>query len=144
MKKKRISKTDYYLNIAKAVSLRSTCLRRNYGCVIINNDEVIATGYNGSPRGETNCSDLGYCERENEEHNSGNYGNCKAVHAEQNAMLSAARSEMLGATIYLYGSENGMDIEDCVPCPICMRMVKNSGIGKVINQKGIVWQREWE
>ena len=149
MKKIRISKTKYYLNIAKAVSLRSTCLRRNYGCVIINNDEVIATGYNGSPRGETNCSDVGYCERENEEHNSGNYGNCKAVHAEQNAMLSASRSKMLGATMFLYGSEYNelgvpVDIKDCVPCPICMRMIKNSGISKIINQKGIVWQREWE
>lgn len=141
MKRKRISKTNYYLNIAKAVSLRSTCLRRNYGCVIINNDEVIATGYNGSPRGETNCSDLGYCERENEEHNSGNYGNCKAVHAEQNAMLSAARSEMLGATMYLYGSENGKDIDECIPCPICMRMIKNSGIERIINPNGIVWER---
>lgn len=146
MKRLRMSKKQYYLQMAKDASLRSTCLRRCYGCVIINNDEVVATGYNGSPRGETNCSDTGICERQCEEHNSGNYGNCKSVHAEQNAMLSASRAEMLGATMYLSGIEyiNGIpqNIEDCEPCPICMRMIKNSGITKVINQKGVVWERD--
>ena len=146
MKRVRIGKPQYYLQMAKVASLRSTCLRRCYGCVIINNDEVVATGYNGSPRGETNCSDTGICERQCEEHNSGNYGNCKAVHAEQNAMLSASRAEMIGATMYLAGYEYNESmvpesIEDCEPCPICMRMIKNSGITKVINEKGVVWER---
>ena len=145
MKRLRINKTQYYLQMAKTTSLRSTCLRRCYGCVIINNDEVVATGYNGSPRGETNCSDTGICERQCEEHNSGNYGNCKAVHAEQNAMISASRVDMLGATMYLAGIEyiNGIpkDVIDCEPCPVCMRMIKNSGIEKVISQKGVVWER---
>lgn len=145
MKRVRISKTQYYLQMAKTTSLRSTCLRRCYGCVIVKDDTIKATGYNGSPRGEINCSDIGICDRQDEEHNSGNYGNCKAVHAEQNAMLCASRTDMLGATMYLSGFEyiNGIpkDIENCEPCPECMRMIKNSGISKVINQKGVVWER---
>ena len=148
MKKMRINKESYYLKIAQAVSLRSTCLKRNYGCVIVNNDEIIATGYNGSPRGYTNCCDTGICMRLDKPHNSGDYSDCCSVHAEQNAMLSASRSEMLGATMYLFGSEyiSGyivpVDIEDCEPCPICMRMIQNSGITKVISKKGIVWERK--
>lgn len=99
----RISKDNYYVGIARAVSERSTCLKRHYGCVIVNNDEIIATGYNGNPRGLMNCCDFGYCNRLNKPHNSGDYSDCHSVHAEQNAMLSAARRDMIGATMYLYG-----------------------------------------
>ena len=123
----RISIDDYYLNIAKSVSMRSSCLKRQYGCVIVNNQEIIATGYNGSPRGELNCCDIGYCKRLHEPHNSGNYDTCKSVHAEQNALISASRSEMIGATLYLWGEENGKSIE-AEMCPICERMMKNAGI----------------
>lgn len=148
----RITKEEYYLEIARAVSKRSSCLRRKYGCVIINNDEIIATGYNGSARGETNCCDIGKCPRIGEPHNSGNYSNCSAVHAEQNAMLSASRKDMLGSTMYLAGFENvsvdaGNNVEtlseitDCIPCPICLRMIKNSGIDKLIGAKGLIWER---
>lgn len=132
----RLSKDEYYINIAKAVSKRSTCLRRQYGAVIINNDEIVSTGYNGSPRGEINCCDVEICKRLDKPHNSGDYSDCHSVHAEQNAIISASRKEMIGATLYLYGEEDGKAIEDCVPCPICLRMIKNSGIVKVISIKG--------
>lgn len=135
----RVSKDDYYLNIAKEVSKRSTCLKRHYGAVIVKDDEIIATGYNGSPRGEKNCCDVGVCKRINVEHNSGNYGDCHSVHAEQNAMISASRNQMLGATLYLTGEEiqdgNIVEIKNAKPCPICERMIKNAGITRVVSRK---------
>lgn len=109
----RISRDAYYLGIAKAVSKRSTCLRRQYGAVIVCNDEIVSTGYNGSPRGEVNCCDVGICHRVNREHNDGNYAICPAVHAEQNAIISASRVELFGSTLYLYG---------------------NAGIGRVVSE----------
>ena len=135
----RPSKEKYYFQIALSVALRSNCLKRRYGCIIVNNDEIIATGYNGSPRGSENCCDIGYCRRLNVPHNSGDYSDCESVHAEQNAMLSASRRDMIGATMYLIGEEritiNGSEywnlITDCKPCPICERMIKNSGIKEV-------------
>lgn len=147
----RLSKDDYYLDIALAVSKRSTCLKRHYGCVIVKNDEIIATGYNGSPRGEKNCCELGTCKRLDKEHNSGDYSDCHSVHAEQNAMLEAARKDMIGATMYLAGEEDDcpweelsdwIEVKDATPCPICERMIRNSGIERVINRKGIVYEKE--
>jgi dCMP deaminase len=128
----RISVDEYYLNIAKAVCKRSSCLKRQYGAVIVNNQEIIATGYNGSPRGETNCCDVGVCDRINEAHNSGKYDLCKSVHAEQNAIISASRKDMIGGTLYLFGEENGKPVE-AKPCPICERMIKNAGITRVVS-----------
>ena len=128
----RVDKDTYYLNIAKAVSMRSTCLRRQYGAVIVKNDEIIATGYNGSPRGEVNCCDAGYCWREENDIPHGEqYEKCVAVHAEQNAIISAPRDKMIGATLYLYGEENGMILE-AEPCEICRRMIANSGISDIV------------
>lgn len=130
----RISIDDYYLNIAKAVSLRSSCLTRQYGAVVVNNKEIIATGYNGSPRGEVNCCDIGYCTRhmcEEHVHNDGNYETCQSVHAEMNALLSASRKDLIGSTLYLFGSENGKPIV-CEPCPICSRLIKNAGVVRVV------------
>ena len=143
----RISKDEYYLNIALAVSKRSTCLKRHDGCVIVNNDEIIATGYNGSPRGELNCCECGKCKRINKPHNTGDYSDCHSVHAEQNAMLSASRKDMIGATMYLAGEEEQeffklLEIKDATPCPICQRMICNSGIERVINRKGIAYEKE--
>lgn len=138
MKSPRISKDRYYIDIAQRVAARSTCLRRQYGCVIVQNDEIIATGYNGAARGEDNCCDLyDTCPRAAKPHNSGDYSDCPAVHAEQNAMLSAPRSEMLGATLYLAGTQTNSDgtkspMTECIPCPICSRMIKNAGIARVI------------
>lgn len=145
----RITKDEYYLGIALAVSKRSTCLKRHYGCVIVKNDEIIATGYNGSPRGTENCCDRGTCYRIDVPHNAGDYSDCCSVHAEQNAMLSADRSKMIGATLYLSGEELDDDlfygtgnksayieIKGCAPCPICNRMIKNAGIASVVNTIG--------
>lgn len=141
-------KDNYYLHIAQTVSERSTCLKRHYGCVIVKDNEIISTGYNGSPRGEINCCDVGKCNRMNKPHNSGDYSDCQSVHAEQNAMLSASRKEMLGATMYIAGFEATPDFEGlfspmyvegtmreiypCEPCPICMRMIKNAGIKRIV------------
>lgn len=147
----RICKDEYYLEIAKTVSKRSTCLKRHYGAVIVKNDEIIATGYNGNPRGLQNCCDRGTCSRMNKPHNSGDYSDCFSVHAEQNAMLSAARKDMIGATLYLAGEEE-ISSEYCggtvfgslfeeiksglTPCPICQRMILNSGINEVVVREG--------
>lgn len=137
----RVGKSLYYYNIAKAVAARSTCMRRRYGAVIVKNDEIIATGYNGSARGEENCCDKGICWRE--EHNiphGEQYEKCVAVHAEQNAIISASRREMIGADMYLYGCEwnkkesKWVEIE-AEPCLICGRMIKNAGISCVISMK---------
>lgn len=137
----RMSKTEYYLAIALVVSKRSTCLKRRYGAVIVNNDEIVSTGYNGNPRGDENCCDRGNCQRMNLPSNSGNYNDCFSVHAEQNAMISASRNEMLGSTIYLagemYADDQWVEIEDAEPCPICFRMIKNSGIKRIVSKKGI-------
>lgn len=142
----RISKTEYFLEIAKTVSKRSTCLKRNYGCVIVKNGVIISTGYNGSPRGEVNCCDIGNCPRMDVPHNSGDYRGCPSVHAEQNAMLQADREDMYGACLYIACNENingiEVEVENPEPCPICMSMIKNSGIAYVRNKKGIVWKKE--
>ena len=129
---KRISKSEYYLNIAKAVAQRSTCIRRQYGAVIVKNDEIIATGYNGSARGEENCCDIGTCwrERNNIPHGQ-QYEKCVAVHAEQNALISAPRDKLIGSTIYIYGEENGKTIK-ARSCEICQRMLINAGVSEMV------------
>ena len=136
----RISKRDYYLSIAAEVAKRSTCLRRQYGAVIVKNDEIIATGYNGAPRGDENCCDVGSCwrDRHNIPHGE-QYEKCVAVHAEANAIISASRNEMIGSTLYLYGFE-GFDkpIDNPEPCIMCNRLIKNAGIEYVINKIGEV------
>lgn len=132
----RISKTEYYLGIAKAVSMRSTCLRRHYGTVIVKNDEIVSAGYNGSPRGEANCCDAGECYREaNNIPHGEQYEKCVAVHAEANAIISAARKDMIGATLYLYGREGNKEIK-AEPCLMCQRLIQNAGIGKIIGSEG--------
>ena len=103
----RMSKDKYYLNIADAVLDRSTCLRRKYGAIIVKNDEILSTGYNGAPRGRVNCSELGYCNREQLNIPSGQrYELCRSVHAEANAIISAARRDMIGGTLYLVGRDS--------------------------------------
>jgi len=127
----RISKDEYYLNIAKAISKRSTCLRRQYGAVIVKNDEIISTGYNGSPRDSINCSDTNACKRINIEHGT-RYELCEAVHAEMNAIISASRKDMIDSTLYLYGEEDGKQIK-AIPCSICSKLIKNAGIAFIIS-----------
>ena len=136
----RPSKEEYYLGIALAVSKRSTCLKRHYGCVIVKDDVIIATGYNGSPRYCENCCDVGVCKRLEKPHNSGDYSDCYSVHAEQNAMLSASRSKMIDAELYLAGEDaDGSEIHDVEPCPICSKMIVNAGISRIITKGVRVW-----
>ena len=131
----RIDKNNYYLDIAETVLERGTCLRRLYGAVIVKNDEVISTGYVGAPRGRKNCIDLKYCQREKLEIPRGErYEMCRSVHAEQNAIISASRKDMIDATLYLVGKEanNGDYVKNAMPCMFCKRMIINAGIKKVI------------
>ena len=129
----RPSKDEYYLNIAEVVMSRSTCLRRKYGSVIVKNDEIIATGYNGSPRGDKNCCDIGECWREEYGIPHGQrYELCCAVHSEANAIISASRRDMQGAVLYL-----ASDKPKAEPCDICKRLIKNAGITKVITREKI-------
>ena len=133
---KRVDKINYYLDIAEAVSKRGTCLRKNFGCIIVKNDEIIATGYTGSPRGRANCIDLGYCTKKKifPDIHHGGYDACRSVHAEQNAMLSASRKDMIGATMYLVGKR--VDTREYEPgansCQMCRKMIINAGIKEVI------------
>lgn len=129
----RESKDLYYLRIAESVAARSTCLRRRYGAIIVKNDEIIATGYNGAPRGEQNCIDCGFCQREALGVPKGErYELCVAVHAEQNAIISAARRDMIGATIYIVGLERDGSYANPTPCIMCRRVIVNAGISKCI------------
>lgn len=133
---KRISKHEYYLNIARAVSARSTCLSKHYGAVIVNNDEIIATGYNGAPRGIDSCLDLGYCLRRKVVPDVGHnarYDVCKAIHAEANAIISASRKDMINSTLYVYGEDmkTGKVVLG-MPCDMCKLLIINAGIGEVI------------
>ena len=141
----RVSKEQYYLNIATAVASRSTCLRKHYGAVIVKGDEIIATGYNGSPRGEANCCDTGVCYcrthgllvSETAAKHGAQYGSCVAVHAEQNAIISAARQELQGSTLYLVGIDPKTNrFVDAKPCNICDRMIRNAGIKTVVSVNG--------
>lgn len=131
----RRDKTNYYLDIADAVSRRGTCLRRNYGAIIVKNDEILSTGYVGAPRGRKNCSDMGVCIREKLQIPRGErYELCRSVHAEANAIISAARSEMIGSTLYLVGKDakTGALVPDANSCSMCKRQIINAGISRVI------------
>ncbi len=139
MEENRIDKINYYLDIAETVAERGTCLRKNYGCIIVKNDEIIATGYSGAPRGRKNCNDLGYCTKKKffPDIRHAGYDACRSVHAEQNAMLSASRRDMIGATMYLVGKRKDTEEyeEDANCCQMCRKLIINSGIEKVIIRK---------
>ena len=131
----RIDKINYYLNMAEATLERGTCLRRSFGAVLVKNDEIIATGYNGAPRGRQNCSDLGYCLREKLEVPRGErYELCRSVHAEQNVIISAERNDMIGSTLYLVGKNlaDGEYVANARPCALCKRMIINAGIKDIV------------
>lgn len=131
----RVDKENYYLDIAQSVLERSTCLRRKYGAIIVRNDEILSTGYNGAPRGRKNCMDLGYCTREAMNIPSGErYELCRSVHAEANAIISASRRECIGATLYLCGRDaaSGQLLRDTTSCSMCRRNIINAGIAQVI------------
>ena len=131
----RRDKINYYLDIAETVSKRSTCLRRHFGAIIVKNDEILSTGYTGAPRARRNCTDIGSCHRETLKIPRGErYELCRSVHAEANAIISVARRECIGATMYLVGLEadTGEYVKDANSCPMCKRLVINSGISTVI------------
>ena len=150
----RISKIDTYLNVAEAFAYRSTCLKRKYGAVIVKDDVVVSTGYNGSPRGYTNCCDIGTCPRiERDLHQGQGYELCRAIHAEQNALLNCSREQTLGADLYLAGVNPGDNsIHRARPCPLCARLIilagiknvilrigPNAGDYEIVPAKGLVW-----
>jgi len=129
----RLSKNKYYEKIAESVFQRSTCLRRHYGAIIVKNDEIIATGYNGAPRGMCSCLEKNSCWREDNKIPQGSdYNKCFSVHAEENAMLSASRRDMLESTMYIVGENLDHSLCSAMPCPMCLRKILNSGIGVVI------------
>ena len=130
----RRDKIGYYLDIAETVLTRGTCVRRNYGAIIVKNDQIISTGYVGAPRGRRNCIDMGYCTREKLKVPRGErYELCRSVHAEANAIIHAERSAMLGSTMYLVGKEaDGHYVQNANPCAMCKRMIINAGISMVV------------
>ena len=131
----RIDKNNYYLDIAESALERSTCLRRKWGAVIVKDDEIISTGYNGAPRGRKNCIDIGKCIREELNIPRGErYELCRSVHAEQNAIISSSRKDMINSTLYLVGvdAKTGEFVENSMPCSMCKRFIINSGISKIV------------
>ena len=131
----RRSKENYYLDIAEAALERSTCLRRQFGAIIVRDDEIVATGYNGAPRGRRNCSDLGRCTRRELNIPAGErYELCRSVHAEANAIISASRRDMVGGTLYLVGrnAQTGELLPDATSCPMCRRHIINAGLERVV------------
>ncbi|MBE5951473.1 MAG: cytidine deaminase [Lachnospiraceae bacterium] len=147
----RRDKVNYYLDLADVVSKRGTCLRRRYGAVIVKNDEVISTGYVGAPRGRMNCSDLGFCIRQQMNIPRGErYELCRSVHAEANAIISAEREKMIGSTMYLSGREvsTGEYIMKSNSCSMCKRMIINAGVETVIvrdteNEYRVIKVQDW-
>ena len=137
-----MTKDEYYLGIALAVAKKSTCLKKYYGAIIVKNDQVLATGYNGSVRGEPHCVSCTKCGHGKDVET---YLSCKSVHAEQNALLVPSRQEMLGADLYLacYDMTSGKSVEcEAWPCEICLRLTKNAGIQRGINKTGVIYERD--
>ena len=131
----RVNKPNYYLDIAETVLRRSTCLRKKYGAIIVKNDVIVSTGYNGAPRGRKNCSDLGYCMRDKLNIPRGErYEMCRSVHSEANAIIAAPREQMLGATLYMtcVDPADGSLVPGTTSCMMCKRLIINAGISKVI------------
>lgn len=135
MKDGRLPFPFYYLGVAESVAKRSTCMSKHYGAVIVKNNVIISTGYNGAPRGRINCCERGTCFRIEKGIPRGtNYDLCRSVHAEQNAIINASRESMIGATMYLYGYDvvHGRVVENCNCCSICKRLIINAGISEVV------------
>ncbi len=135
---KRVSKIDTYLNCAEVFAYRSTCIKRKYGAVIVKDDVVISTGYNGAPRGFDNCCDLGVCPRiDRNMHQGKGYEICRAIHAEENALLNCSRQQTLGADLYLVGvNPKDNSIHEAKPCPLCARAIIQAGIRNVYLRVG--------
>ncbi len=131
----RVSKENYYLDIAQTVAERSTCLRKCYGAIIVKDDVIVSTGYNGAPRGRVNCCDLGHCMREKLNIPRGErYELCRSIHSEQNAIIAASRERMLGATLYMVcvDPKDGSLVAGTSSCMMCKRVIINAGIERVV------------
>ena len=131
----RISKHNYYLDIAQTVAERSTCMRRMFGAIIVKDDVIVSTGYNGAPRGRQNCNEINFCIREKLNIPRGErYEMCRSVHAEANAIIAAARERMLGATLYMVcvSPQDGSVLSGTSSCMMCKRQIINAGISRVI------------
>ena len=147
----RRDKQNYNLDMAQVALERSTCLRRHFGAVIVKNDVIISTGYNGAPRGRANCIDLNYCIRQQRNIPRGTqYELCRAIHAEANAIIAASREEMIGSTLYLVGrdAQTGDIMKDADSCPMCKRQIINAGISQVVirrdqNQYDVIDVNDW-
>lgn len=147
----RVSKINYYLDIAQTVAKRSTCLRRRFGAIIVKNDSIVSTGYNGAPRGRKNCSDINYCMRDKLNIPRGErYEMCRSIHAEANAIIAASREEMIGSTLYMACIDAKTDelTAGMSCCAMCKRQVINAGIERVIvrdtpDTYRIIEVREW-
>lgn len=147
----RTDKENYYLDIAETVLERGTCLRRNFGAIIVKHDEIVSSGYTGAPRGRSNCIDKGVCVRESLNIPRGErYELCRSVHAEANAIISASRRDMIGSTLYLVGRDmkTGDYVENASPCSMCKRLIINAGIARVVarntkNSFSSVYVDEW-
>ncbi len=136
----RLSKLDYYLQIAEVVASRSPCLKKHYGAIIVKDDRIVATGYNGNPCGEPHCIT---CKKQLNNKSLEAYIDCQSVHAEMNCVINASKADMLDATLYLAG----FDVEkqewiDARPCEICLRLIKNAGIQRVITRAGVIYARD--
>lgn len=131
----RVSKENYYLDIAQTVAERSTCLRKKYGAIIVKNDVIVSTGYNGAPRGRKNCNDLQFCMRDKLNIPRGErYEMCRSVHSEANAIIAAPREQMLGSTLYMacVSPEDGSLVPGTSSCMMCKRQIINAGISRVV------------
>ena len=132
----RIDKHNYYLDIAQTVSERGTCIRRNYGAIVVKNDQIVSTGYTGAPRGRKNCIDINSCKREEQNIPSGQrYELCRSVHAEANCIIAASREAMIGGTLYLVGTDYKTgELLNAESCAMCKRLIINAGIDKVVSR----------
>lgn len=131
----RVSKENYYLDIAQTVAERSTCLRKKYGAIIVKNDVIVSTGYNGAPRGRKNCNDLSFCMRDKLKIPRGErYELCRSVHSEANAIIAAPREQMLGSTLYMacVSPADGSLVPGTSSCMMCKRQIINAGISRVV------------
>lgn len=156
---KKISKDEYYLKIAQTVGIKSNCLMVGHGAIIVKDDQIISTGYVGSPRKTLDCAKLGFCIRRKKQVKSGTgYEMCRSVHAEMNAIINAARAgvSLLGADMFLSASKRNEDVFEPVnayPCILCKKMIINAGINRFIgnSEKGGIkiykvsdWIKDWE
>jgi len=155
----RPEKDQYYLDIARVVATRSTCLKVLIGAIIVKEDQIIATGYVGAPRKTKSSLEHGFCLRKKLNIPSGQqYELCRSVHAEQNAVINAARAgvSLLGGNMYIYGeTKDSGEVINAFPCFICKKMIINAGLNRIIvsvkdNQQGYMiftvdeWIKEWQ